>query len=103
MLNYYNIKFETYTYSDDVYGHTVEVPISVFSYRKKPINSTDYSVFPLIREDYKLGLASHEKVDSDIYINRGTVHSLDRHLKLLEVKSLESLQQYGNGYFTIMT
>ena len=76
--------------------------ISTFSYRIKEINNTDYSVFPLIKEDYKLGISSHEKVDGDIYINRGTVRSLDRHLKLLEVKSLESLQQYGNGYFMII-
>jgi hypothetical protein len=59
-------------------------------------------VFPTFREEYKLGIASLENVDSDIYIDRGINASYEKHLKLGEVTSLEALEQYGNGYFKII-
>ena len=45
--------------------------------------------------------SSIEKVDDDIYIKRGLSKSIDSHLKLLEVKSLENLTKYGNYQFNI--
>ena len=59
-------------------------------------------VFPVYREEYKLGIASMENVDSDIYIDRGINAAFEKHLKLGEVNSLEALIQYGNSYFKIM-
>lgn len=59
-------------------------------------------VFPVFREEYKLGISTIEKIDSDIYIDRGVSASFEKHLKLGEVYSLEALEQFGNGYFKIM-
>lgn len=59
-------------------------------------------VFPVFREEYKMGVSVIEKVDSDIYIDRGMNASFEKHLKLGEVASLEALEQYGNGYFKII-
>jgi hypothetical protein len=59
-------------------------------------------VFPTFREEYKMGMATMENVDSDIYINRGINAAFERHLKLQEVKTLEALEQFGNSYFKIM-
>jgi hypothetical protein len=63
------------------------------------------SLSPCIFNENKLGFASPEKSINDIYrgegLNRGTVRALDFHLRLLESKSLESLEQIGNGFFTI--
>ena len=59
-------------------------------------------VFPVFREEYKMGISTIEKIDSDIYIDRGINASFEKHLKLGEVYSLEALEQYGNGYFKII-
>ena len=60
-----------------------------------------FTFAPLCREEYKLGISLNEKIDSDIYINRGTARAIDYHLRLMESKSLESLEQIGNGFFNI--
>jgi hypothetical protein len=57
---------------------------------------------PLMREEYRLGVAAPESVKGDIYIDRGINSAFEKHLKLGEVTSLESMLQYGNGYFKIM-
>ena len=102
MMNYYDMVFETKNYTDDTYGHNVTVPIAKFSCKMNRFDNNNYVNFPLIREEYKLGSSSHEKNESDIYINRGTARAIDNHIKLMEVRSLESLEQYGNGYFKII-
>lgn len=102
MMNYYDMIFDTKNYTDDTYGHNVTVPIAKFSCKMNSFDNDNYVNFPLIREEYKLGSSSHEKIESDIYINRGTARAIDNHIKLMEVRSLESLEQYGNGYFKII-
>jgi len=102
MMNYYDMIFETKNYTDDTYGHNVTVPIAKFICQMNSFDNDNYVNFPLIREEYKLGSSSHEKIESDIYINRGTARAIDNHIKLMEVRSLESLEQYGNGYFKII-
>lgn len=59
----------------------------------------DMSLSPIIFHENKLGHASLENVKDDIYIDRGTVRAMDYHLRLLESKTLESLEQIGNGFF----
>ena len=55
----------------------------------------------ILREEYKLGIATKEKIESNVYIDRGVASSFEKHLKLLDINSLESLEQLGNGYFNI--
>ena len=64
--------------------------------------SHEMTISPLFRKEYNLGKSSMENVVSDIYIDRGTAHAIDFHLRLLESKSLESLEQIGNGFFNII-
>lgn len=59
-------------------------------------------VLPIFREEYNIGMACMQNVDSDIYIDRGINTAFERHLKLGEVTSMEALEQYTNGYFKIM-
>lgn len=59
------------------------------------------SLCPLIMKENYLGFSDLEKIQSDIYIDRGTTRAIDFHLRLMEAKSLESLEQIGNGFFTI--
>jgi hypothetical protein len=80
-----------------------EIPISVMNrvYDSEYTISGDTKV-PLMREEYRLGIAAQESVKGDIYIDRGINSAFEKHLKLGEVTSLEALENYGNGYFRIM-
>ena len=60
------------------------------------------SIFPVFREEYKMGTACIQNIDTDIYIDRGINAAFEKHLKLGEITSMEALEQYTNGYFKIM-
>lgn len=60
------------------------------------------TVYPVFRQEYMFGNSSMEKVDTDIYIDRGINAALDKHLKLGEVTNMEALLEYNNGFFKIM-
>jgi hypothetical protein len=61
---------------------------------------TDYS--PYIRQEYLLGTVNTPVVESDVEVDRGTSAAFERHLKLGEVKTLEDMVVYGNGFFNIV-
>ena len=48
---------------------------------------------------YNEGLTSKASVISNVYIDRGSNAAFERHLKLGEVKTVQDLEAYGNGYF----
>lgn len=96
---------------DNTYDTTYNDSLSKVSYKVKRrfLEEDEYheiinpdSNSPIIREEYRLGIAGPESVEGDIYIDRGINSAFEKHLKLGEVTSLESLLQYGNGYFKIM-
>lgn len=60
------------------------------------------TAFPVFREEERLGLCLNEKVDGNIYFNRGMGQALSKQLKLMEVHSLKSLENYSNNEFTII-
>jgi hypothetical protein len=71
-------------------------------------STTDFELYngtqtlPVFREEYKIGTACIQNVDSDIYIDRGINAAFEKHIKLGEVTSMEALEQYTNGYFKII-
>ena len=74
-------------YYDEVYGDDI---------------STKTEVYPIFREEYRLGISSMQNVDSDIYIDRGINAAFEKHIKLGEVTSLEALENYGNSWFKMI-
>ena len=77
-----------------------EMPLKTDTVDFELYNGTQ--VLPIFREEYNIGMACMQNVDSDIYIDRGINTAFERHLKLGEVTSMEALEQYTNGYFKIM-
>ena len=65
--------------------------------------NNNLEVSPTYKEEYKIGVACPPKVDSTVDVDRGINAAFERHIKLGEVTSLEALELYGNGYFTMMT
>lgn len=98
----YNLKRGEEEIVDNTYDTTYNDSLSKVEYSvTREYDETD-SKFPIMREEYRLGIAGPESVEGDIYIDRGINSAFEKHLKLGEVTSLESLLQYGNGYFKIM-
>ena len=64
-------------------------------------NSTNISLEPQIQEEYLLGIINQPEVKSDVFIDRGSVSVLDKHLRLSEIESLDHLTRYGNGFYNI--
>jgi hypothetical protein len=102
---------------NNIYDSLYQVPLAKFTTEinlidenskpnfSKYMDMDEYNgikVSPVFKEEYKMGLSMMEKVDSDIYIDRGINAAFEKHLKLQEVNSLEALEQFGNGYFKIM-
>ena len=56
---------------------------------------------PVFRPEYNLFSTTQQNNKNDIYIDRGISAAFERHLKLLETHNMESLENYGNGYFKI--
>lgn len=98
-----NYKNEDYDFASTVYQTYFEAPITIFKEENQEFNCNGWNDFPVFREEYRKGAASLENVDTDIYIDRGTARSFDNHIRLMEIHSLDSLVQYGNGYFNIIT
>jgi hypothetical protein len=103
-INYYDLRWDVINYDDSVHNNKeLSVFKSKFEYDVTDwTKDNDFTAFPLIREEYKLGTSSLENVKSDIYIDRGTARALDTHLKLMEIHSMESLENYGNSSFNII-
>lgn len=120
--NSYSIKYtETFTYDEvdmNYYKNDKEfIPVKVKVLNSKNVNDNgiplakfkltkqndivntiqEYSIF---RDEY-IGLSNIENIDENIYINRGYANAFKPHLALQEVKTMESLMQYGNNVFNI--
>ena len=106
----YRLKQNEETIRDNTYNTPYNDSLSYFETPISAMNrvyDSDYAIsgdtkVPLIREEYRLGIAAQESVKGDIYIDRGINSAFEKHLKLGEVTSLEALENYGNGYFKIM-
>lgn len=61
----------------------------------------DFNLAPTLRQSYHLGTASHENIVGSIYVDRGISSMYEKWLKIQETDTLEDLEFYGNGFFTI--
>jgi Zn finger protein HypA/HybF involved in hydrogenase expression len=89
------------------YGGRYSYPVADFEMELPPTSGwsgygRDTELFPVFRQEYLFGSATMQKLDVDIYIDRGTNAAFEKHLKLGEVTSMEALEQLGNGYFKMM-
>lgn len=57
---------------------------------------------PTFMEDAKFGMVLRQSVDGNIYVNRGVNQANDKHLRLMETRSVEAFEQYGNGFWNII-
>ena len=111
----YELEQEVSMIQSDTYETLYPTPLSNFEMKTCVWNGSTWTTdgyddfergnginaFPVFMEEYSLHTAAPQSVSGNIYINRGVNAAIDKHLRLGEVKSLESLTQYGNGFYLI--
>ncbi len=60
----------------------------------KNFQNADY-----IMEDYQIGVSFVSNNNKDVYVDRGNATAFERHLRLTEAKTVQDLENLGNGSF----
>jgi hypothetical protein len=55
----------------------------------------------VIKDEAEMGISFPPKIESDIFIERQTTSVFERHLRMEEITTLDQLEEYKNGYYTI--
>lgn len=100
----YGLQYKDYTGTTRnvvVDGEKTKIPLTNFRAIGEGWNETTVSLSALTKEEYLFGIISRPEVQSDVFIDRGITTVMDRHLRFSEIKNLESLINYGNGYYKL--
>ncbi len=82
-------------------GKKDTIPLTQVKYKGEGWNQTNTSLSALTKEEYLFGIISRPEVESDVFIDRGSISVMDYHLKMSEIKNLGQLTRYGNGFYKI--
>jgi len=74
---------------------------STVRYIGEGFNKTNISLSALTKEEFLFGVISPPEVINDVFIERGITSVMDMHLRLSEIKNLNELESYGNGYYKL--
>jgi len=77
------------------------IPETDFRFIGEGFNQTNVSLSALTKEEYLFGIISLPEVESDVFIDRGLTSVMDMHLRMSEIKNLEELAKYGNGFYNL--
>lgn len=69
---------------------------------KTSMTGYDFDDYFSIKEEAKMGLVFPPKVSNELFIERMNVAVFERHSRLSEIKSLDGLVEYRNGYYNII-
>ena len=81
----------------------VETKRTYFRYKLNKKEDLDELMpsIPLIKEEMYNGITTQPIVKRNVNIDRGNSASLDKHLRLTEIGTMEALENYGNGIWNI--
>ena len=74
---------------------------SIISYTANGLNEDNAINLPSFKNEELLGVIGKPKVEVDVFIDRGVNNAFDKRIKISEIKTLEALEKYGNGFFKI--
>ena len=55
----------------------------------------------VIKDEVEMGISEPPKIESEIFIDRQSSSVYEKHLRMDEITTLEQLEEYRNGYYTI--
>lgn len=100
----YGFLFNDYTgvtRTTNIDGEQTIVNTTTIRYIGEGFNETNTSLSALTKEEYLFGIISPPEVQNDVFIDRGITTVMDMHLRLSEIRTLNGLENYGNGYYKI--
>jgi hypothetical protein len=56
---------------------------------------------PLIKEEVKLEQVFLPKIEDDIFIERTSTNIYEKHMRLMDINTLDRLETYKNGFFGV--
>lgn len=83
-------------------GQAFSIPVTRMEYMGEGWNETNTSLSAITKEEYLFGITQLPEVESDVFIDRGSTTVLEKHLRLSEIESLEHLERYNNGFYTLV-
>ena len=78
------------------------IPIEHPTTFKTSTSGFDFDKYFLIKEEAKMGLVFPPKVSNELFIERMNVAVFERHSRLSDIKTLDGLTDYRNGYYNII-
>lgn len=87
----------------DSIGEAIRIPLTTMQYDGEGWNETNTSLSAQTKEEYLFGITQPPEVKSDVFIDRGGISVLEKHLRLSEIESIKHLERYNNGFYKIVT
>lgn len=84
----------------DEFGNE-SIPTTKVYYKGQGMNESNVDMSALTREEYLLYITQPPKVENEVFIERGGSIIFAQHGRLAEINTLEQLERYGNGFYTI--
>lgn len=78
-----------------------EIPQTTMRYFGQGFHDLNVGLYANFRKDYHFGISDVRETESDILVERGEQDIAGRHLRLSEVKTIDDLMNYNNGYYNI--
>ena len=72
---------------------------TVFRYVTQPLVEDDYFVF---KDEVKMGVVFSPKVSDEVFIERQSITIFEKQSRLSEIKTLDDLEEYNNGFYKIV-
>jgi hypothetical protein len=89
------------TLSDATYN-TLSLPINSNLDYKKFSDQNTFNLSKINKKEYLMGIIDTPNINNEVFIDRGNNNAWEKHLKLNEIKTLDQLITYGNGFFNII-
>jgi len=99
-LLYHTFSSQTYPIVD-FDGSVSEKPKTTMRWVGEGWNETNVDLQAMTKTEYLMGIVFPPEVTSDIFIDRGSTTVAEDHLRLGEIKGLDALLDYGNGYYKV--
>jgi hypothetical protein len=71
---------------------------TVYYFSANGLNEEEINV---IKYEAEMGISEPAKIEKEIFIERQSTSVFERHLRIGEIRSMEQLEQYKNGYYNI--
>ncbi len=71
---------------------------TVYFFESSGLSEENINIF---KKEVEMGISEPPKVEEEIFIERQETSVFERHLRMGEIKTIEQLEEYKNGYYNI--